>query len=241
MSVRALTWSFTLPLQDMAAKAVLHALADHADEDGKCWPSLRRIALFAGCSENTARRALQRVEAMGIVHREPRAGQSDMFFLNMEFDPSHDGTPSTVAPLPTEAPPLPPRDPTPANVGPHPSQVGTRTPIEPSKNRQPNRQRARDGKPQRLPADWRPSAACREFAADKGLDPDTVAEAFIDYWTGGKGGKQQRTDWDRTWRVWCGRDAARPVGGGQARPVRAARGNDAVYEQLARIAARGDE
>ena len=59
MSVRALSWSFALPLQDMAAKAVLHALADHADEDGKCWPSLKRIALFAGCSENTARRALE--------------------------------------------------------------------------------------------------------------------------------------------------------------------------------------
>lgn len=85
MSVRALSWSFSLPLQDMAAKGVLHALADHADEDWKCWPSLSRIALFVGCSENTARRALQRVEAMGIISREARPGQSDMYRLNADF------------------------------------------------------------------------------------------------------------------------------------------------------------
>ena len=54
MSVKALTWSFTLPLRDMAAKAALNALADHADENGLCWPSIARVALFAGCGESTA-------------------------------------------------------------------------------------------------------------------------------------------------------------------------------------------
>lgn len=241
MSVRALTWSFTLPLQDMAAKAILHALADHADEEWKCWPSLERLALFAGCSESTARRALHRVEMLGIVARESRPGRSDMFRLNADWNPSQSDTPSILTPLSNEPVPLSTCNPTPSNLTGVGCQADTRTPIEPSKNPQSNRQRTRDDKPTRLPADWRPSQACRDFAADKGLDPDIVAEAFVDYWTGGKGGKQQRTDWDRTWRVWCGRDSARPVGGGQARPVRAARGNDAVYEQLARIAARSED
>jgi len=240
MSVRALSWSFALPLQDMAAKGVLHALADHADEDWKCWPSLARIALFVGCSENTARRALQRVEAMGIISREARPGQSDMYRLNADFDPSQIGTPAKTAPLPTETPPLPRWDHTPPKLVGDPSQGGTRTVNEPSKNRQSNPKGDADAKPHRLPADWQPSQDCRQFAADLGLDADATAEAFIDYWTG-KGAATKRTDWARTWRVWCRRETARPVGKGAARAFQPTRGNDAFYQQLADIARRPDD
>lgn len=93
-------------------------------------------------------------------------------------------------------------------------------------------------KSHRLPDDWRPSQACRDFATDKGLDPNIVAEAFVDYWTGGKGSKQQRTDWNRTWRVWCERDTNGPLAKAAARPVRATRGGDAFFERLADIRAR---
>lgn len=241
MSVRALTWSFNLRLFDMAAKAVLHALADHADEGGRCWPSVARVALFAGCSEKTARRALQRIAELDIVRREPRAGQSDIFVLNFEWHPSHDGSGQIGSgqsdPLPTRAEPLPNCPATPPTVTRHPSQRGSRTVKEPSKNPQSNHQSTPDVRPHRLPADWQPSQDCRNFAADRGLNPDSVAEAFIDYWTGGRGAKQQRTDWDRTWRVWCERDTSRSVGRVPARSVQASRGNDAFFEQLADIAA----
>lgn len=240
MSVRALSWSFALPLQDMAAKGVLHALADHADEDWKCWPSLARIALFVGCSENTARRALQRVEAMGIITREARPGQSDMYRLNADFDPSQIGTPPKLEPLPTERPPLPPWDPTPPKLGGDPSHRGTRTVSEPSKNHQLTTKGSPDAKPHRLPADWQPSTDCRQFAADLGLDADATAEAFIDYWTG-KGAGTKRTDWARTWRVWCRRETPRQVGPGKARGIQPPRGNDAFYQQLADIARRPDD
>ena len=322
MSVRALSWSFALPLQDMAAKGVLHALADHADEDWKCWPSLARIALFVGCSENTARRALQRVEAMGIISREARPGQSDMYRLNADFQlvveapaksakttvpytkaeipyllrhavfvrdgmtclhcgetdadqltadhviPEFHGGPTTMENLQTlcmpcnrkkgiepdpsqigtshdgtshpATPPLPRWDHTPPKLVGDPSQGGTRTVNEPSKNRQSNPKGDADAKPHRLPADWQPSQDCRQFAADLGLDADATAEAFIDYWTG-KGAATKRTDWARTWRVWCRRETARPVGKGAARAFQPTRGNDAFYQQLADIARRPDD
>jgi hypothetical protein len=240
MSVRALSWSFALPLQDMAAKGVLHALADHADEDLKCWPSLARIALFVGCSENTARRALQRVEAMGIISRETRPGQSDMYRLNADFDPSQIDTPTKSAPLPTKTPPLPRWDPTPPKLVGDPSHGGTRTVNEPSKNRQLTVRGDANAKPHRLPADWQPSQDCREFASDLGLDADATAEAFIDYWTG-KGAGTKRTDWARTWRVWCRRETARPMGKGSVGRLQSTRGNDAFYQQLADIARRADD
>ncbi len=73
-------------------------------------------------------------------------------------------------------------------------------------------------KPTALPHDWKPDEGCQDYARDKGLDPALIAEAFVDYWTGGKGAKQQRTDWNRTWRVWCDRET--PRGGPPTKPRR---------------------
>ena len=104
----------------------------------------------------------------------------------------------------------------------------------------PEQRKAADAKPHRLPADWQPSQDCREFASDLGLDADATAEAFVDYWTG-KGSGTKRTDWARTWRVWCRRETPRAVGKGAARAFQPARGNDAFYQQLADIARRPDD
>lgn len=77
--------------------------------------------------------------------------------------------------------------------------------------RAPDAQETDDDKPTRLPADWQPSDACRDHASDKGLDPASTAEAFTDYFTQGRGKKEQRTrsGWERRWRVWCNTDAER--------------------------------
>ena len=119
MSVRALTWSFDLLLPDMAAKGVLNGLANHADEGGRCWPSVARLARVAGCDEKTARRALVRLVDLGLVKREPRPGKSDIFVLNMDVHPSQN------RPLPESTPPsvtTPIEAQTPPNVTGHPSQ-----------------------------------------------------------------------------------------------------------------------
>lgn len=137
MSVRALTWSFNLHLHDMAAKSALNALADHADEDGICWPSIARIALFAGCDEKTARRALQRLVALDIIDREERPGKSDLFRLNMDVDLSQNQPLPEAAPLPEATPPNEAQTPPsvtgdPSQPDPDPSHGGSRT----FKNRQ---------------------------------------------------------------------------------------------------------
>lgn len=239
MSVRALTWSFNLRLADMAAKAVLHALADHADENGRCWPSTRRIALWAGCNEKTARKALHRVEALGAIQREGRTGLSDVFILQFEWTPTKID-PSQIRDLPkaTVTPSLK-RPGTPPNNDLDPSLFREPNHQEPSKNRQ-STPRGDDDKSERLPGTWRLSEAGRAHAADCGLDPDNAAESFTDYFVEGRGKREKRTPagWEKRWRIWCNRDAARPMGRPAARTVQAPRGNDAFYEQLADIAAK---
>lgn len=236
MSVQALTWSFGVELPDMAAKAALNGLANYADEQGVCWPSIPTLARGAGCSDNTMRRAIQRLVDLALVERRTRPGQSDIYRLSLGCNPSHVGTPTKSVPLPTETPPLPMGEGTPPTVTGDPSHGGRRT----IKNRQKNHQGTVNDQPRPLPTDWRPSQACRDFAADLGLDPDAVAEAFVDYWTSDKGRRTKRPDWDRTFRVWCRRDNARPVGQAANRPVQPARGGGAYLDQLAIIASRDD-
>lgn len=108
----------------MAAKGVLNALADHADESGRCWPSVARLALCTGCDEKTARRALSRLVQLGIVEREARAGKSDVYVLNMEGYHSQNDH-SQIRPLPNSTPPTvttPNEAHTPPNLTGDPSQ-----------------------------------------------------------------------------------------------------------------------
>ncbi|MDQ2653702.1 MAG: helix-turn-helix domain-containing protein [Chloroflexota bacterium] len=51
----------------MAALSVYTALARRADRDGASWPSLRTLAAQAATSERTVQRAIQLLEALGLV------------------------------------------------------------------------------------------------------------------------------------------------------------------------------
>lgn len=57
MSILATNWVWSLALPP-TPKLILMALADEADDDGYCWPSVRRISKKAGVSERTVRRAI---------------------------------------------------------------------------------------------------------------------------------------------------------------------------------------
>lgn len=59
----------------------------------------------------------------------------------------------------------------------------------------------------RLPDDWDPSAEDRVFAEHLGLNADTIAASFKDYWRGIPGAKGRKADWPGTWRNWCRKDA----------------------------------
>ena len=71
MSFQAMAWAVgqKLPSKD---KFVLVMMANYADEDGKCWPSLNRLADDTSMSRSTVQLAIKGLEAAGILRIERR-------------------------------------------------------------------------------------------------------------------------------------------------------------------------
>jgi hypothetical protein len=59
----------------------------------------------------------------------------------------------------------------------------------------------------RLPNNWRPSDADREYAAALGLDVPRVTDDFRSYWLAKAGKDAVKVDWSLTWQGWCRRAA----------------------------------
>jgi predicted ArsR family transcriptional regulator len=51
---------------------VLLALVEHADDDGVCWPGQERLAQMTRVNSRTVRRALKRLEQIGLIQRTRR-------------------------------------------------------------------------------------------------------------------------------------------------------------------------
>lgn len=85
---------------------------------------------------------------------------------------------------------------------------------EERKNPQPATQSAPKGA--RLDAGWQPSDDDRKFATGLGLNPDTVAAEFRDYWCAETGAKARKLDWAATFRNRCRQVAERKRRAGPA-------------------------
>ena len=100
MSFQAMTWAVKQPLQ-CHEKIVLLMLANYADEKGKCFPSMKRLALECGLSLSQTRKSMAKLEEWKLVRRYGRIrsyGQtSNTFVLNL----------TRQTPTPIERPPTP--------------------------------------------------------------------------------------------------------------------------------------
>lgn len=69
------------PLQGMSApqKAVLISLADNANDEGVCWPSVARISERTCLSERAVRNAIRWLEEVGILSSTQRYGRSTYY------------------------------------------------------------------------------------------------------------------------------------------------------------------
>lgn len=72
MSISALNWAWSQEAPTSTAKLVLVALADHANGDGECWPSMGAVADLAQCSTRQVSRCVDSLEAVGLVSRKRR-------------------------------------------------------------------------------------------------------------------------------------------------------------------------
>ena len=94
MSVKVSSWVWGLEtLTDNAPLLVLLALADAANDEGYCWHNQKTLCKKSRQSASTARRALRKLEAMGLVTTFRRMTSkglaSNLYLLNVGAEPDH--------------------------------------------------------------------------------------------------------------------------------------------------------
>lgn len=107
------------PLQGMNAsqKAVLISLADNANDEGVCWPSIDYIAMRTCLSVRSVQGAIRYLQEAGILTISDRNGRSNVYTIkpeNYKFDPRKSCTPAESAPPQKESKPPQNLHPTPA-------------------------------------------------------------------------------------------------------------------------------
>lgn len=104
MSVRIMTlvWEMDLPDSD---KLVLLALADCANDEGHCWPSVRSLVSKCSKSERTIQASIKRLEAEGhLIRREvPGKGCNYTVLPRSSCAPAKNAPPQRTTPTPAAA------------------------------------------------------------------------------------------------------------------------------------------
>lgn len=121
------------------------SLADQANDQGICWPSVRTIATRTCLSERAVQNAIKALIEIGLVSSQERRGSSSMYQITpADAAPPQEMRPADAAPHPRSKCTPPPQElhPTPADAAPKP----TKNRKEPKKNRKPS---AVVGKPKR--------------------------------------------------------------------------------------------
>jgi hypothetical protein len=80
MSVRASTAVWHTSRATGMARLVFLALAEHANPDGLCWPSVTHVAEMCRTSERTVQRAMAALEASGELERTHRRGHTTSLY-----------------------------------------------------------------------------------------------------------------------------------------------------------------
>ncbi|HEY7975201.1 MAG TPA: helix-turn-helix domain-containing protein, partial [Ktedonobacterales bacterium] len=78
-------------------KLVLLALADAANQEGLCWPSIATIARMAGCSPRRAQEHISALVKLGWVTRSPSPGRSNNYMVHAPAD-DVDAAPDDIGP-----------------------------------------------------------------------------------------------------------------------------------------------
>ena len=92
-------------------KFILHLLANTADENFSCYPSIRTLMAESGAGRSTVMRALKELEASGLIARQPQfhdsgARRSSRYYLNHPLAPHCLPRPDPEPPVPIRNRPL---------------------------------------------------------------------------------------------------------------------------------------
>ncbi len=204
---------------------VLLALADIADDEGVCWPSLEHLAGKTRLHEQTVRSRLQALRAVGALDWEERPGTSNRYRINMST-PTKSTTPTKSA------------SPTNSFIGDRGTKAYTHggtnsfrggTVIEPLIDTSggdvvvihlpEGPKSTRDRRP--LPNPFKLTQSMRDWAAQvtPSLAVDAVTAEFVAYWRVGEGAGMGKKAWTLAWCNWLKKEHKRNVEQGWKQPV----------------------
>ena len=87
MSNCALNWAFDAPLRG-SLKSVLVALANYANDDQKCFPSITRLAMSSGLSRRAVITTIVQLEALGYIETEKKFRSATYYRITMKTEQS---------------------------------------------------------------------------------------------------------------------------------------------------------
>src|SRR5262245_7498012 len=91
MSNQAINWALQLAV-NATLKLVLFVLANRANDQGECFPSLSRISKDSSLSRASVARALKQLEFLGVIRRTKRPYQATLYTLLIDTNQSHSET-----------------------------------------------------------------------------------------------------------------------------------------------------
>ena len=77
-------------------KLVLLSLADWANDEGLCWPSIDRLAIKTSMAGRSVQRIIRDLESMGFVRRDEVLGKGNRYWVSIpltQCHPCHSVTP----------------------------------------------------------------------------------------------------------------------------------------------------
>jgi hypothetical protein len=224
MSFDALAWAAKQKPGNLAAKMVLLALANYANEAGEAYPSTAAIAEFGDMNHKTATVALDRLEALGMIadtgKKQGKSGQIKVYRLNLQ------SIPKTEASQKREPPKFSIEDPQKRVTDTVKEPVSSEAKASSEKRAKPSNENWH-----RLPDGWMPTKPLpAELAAKVAQWPpgkiETELSALHDWAANASNerGKGRKLDWDKAYHGWLRRadeDWRRRNGSGP-RPVQQA-------------------
>lgn len=191
MSIKLMTavWEIDLPASD---KLVLLALADCANDEGDCWPSMATLVKKCSKGERTVQASIKSLADAGHITRDERPGKGCLYTVH----PRNNRAPAKSAP----------------------PQKTTQTPAKSADK--PSRTITVKNTKRALPIDWKPEpfgpdSQCREIVAGwTGKELATQVEHFTAHHRS-KGSRF--IDWQDAWKTWVLN--SRKWGASRARPA----------------------
>lgn len=170
-------------------KFVALALANFADENWSCFPSVKKISAWTCLSDKAVRDHLDALEEGGFIVRK-RDRRDDgtlgvyLYVIQRQISPVADFASGENFHSPAAKT-------TAHNHQSYPSIKNTNN---------------AGAKGTRLPDDWEPSQADLDYALNTGWTMEHVrieATKFRNYWTSKAGKDATKKNWHRTWQNWC--------------------------------------